>query len=112
MTNFERLQNLKTPEEITYVHFTLQRWAIYAEGRLLLNNPIDFLAWLNKETDNCDDVIFNMQLRKCPKCGSLPTLKEYIDGSHHYQCYGCGYNRYNSENIPRSELEAKLQWNY
>lgn len=31
MTNLERLMNLKTPDEMAYVHFRLQHHAIYAE---------------------------------------------------------------------------------
>lgn len=112
MTNLERLQKLKTPEEVAYVHFKLQHQAIYAEGRLLMNNPSDFVAWLNKESGNDDDSIFDNKLSKCPKCGSLPTLVECpINHSFNYHCYGCGFSKYNPWNLPKNQFEALIEWN-
>lgn len=111
MTNFERLTNLKTPEEMTYVHCRLQQWAIYAEGRLLSDSPIDFLTWLNKETNKEDNVIFDMNPVKCPKCGNNPSIVKYPDNSIHYHCDKCNYNKYNSLDYIETKLEALIEWN-
>lgn len=111
MRNFERIKNCETPEEITYVFEKLKSIAIYANGRLLNSTPDNFMEWLNKESDDLDKEIFNMRLKKCPRCGSLPALQEYVDGTFLYHCYGCGFNRYDYDKVPRSELAARLQWN-
>lgn len=117
MTNFERFTKCETPEEFTYVFMRLQQYAIYANGRLLDSSPNDFMEWLNKETDELDiDIVFNSNIKPCHRCEYIPELKnEY--GEMFYQCPNCNLRAKNEDNNgnkmeSRSELEARLIWNY
>ena len=115
MTNFERILQYKTPEEIAYIHHRLKEYAIYANGRLLDSSPDDFLEWLNANSDD-SDYIFNMEPMPCDKCGS--QLLEIIDtpytdnGSKSIRCTKCGYfvvPKY--LDYPKTKVGALLLWN-
>jgi len=112
MRNFDKLMELSSPEEFAYVYKQLQQYALYANGRLLSSSVDDFIEWLRKESDTTDEQLFDSKIKKCSKCGSLPTLITYEDGSFGYHCYGCGHVNYDPSIVHRTELSARVAWNY
>lgn len=60
MTNGDRIRNC-TNKQLESVYFKLKEWCAYADGRLLCfnDNPEDFLLWINKESDELDDIFFD-----------------------------------------------------
>lgn len=70
MTNGDRMRNCSN-ECLACVYKNLQENAIYSEyenRRLLNSEDSDFLIWLNKESEDIDDCIFEMRYKKVSLC--------------------------------------------
>lgn len=66
MTNGDRLRNLSN-EMIASVYYNLKENAIYSglvNRRLLGDTPEDFLIWLEKETEDFEEDIFKLRMKK------------------------------------------------
>ena len=74
MTNFERMMQCKSAEDLAYTYKRLHQYEIYANGKLMNSTPANFLEWLNKESDDLDDKLFETKLINCPRCGAIPKL--------------------------------------
>lgn len=77
MTNGDRMRNLSN-EMLASVYYNLKENALYSEKenrRLLNDNPNDFLIWLNKETEDFEESLFDMRMKKV----TLSTFYPYND---------------------------------
>ena len=81
MTNGDRIRNLSN-EMLASVYYNLKETALYSESedhRLLNDNPNDFLVWLNKETEDFEESIFDMRFKKITLCVYSDFCNDSID---------------------------------
>lgn len=85
MKTFERILQCRTPEELASIYHKIDKWAIYANGRLLNRyDPSDFIEWLSKESDDTDDVILGT-IGKNEKKYPIITLIGSGKFKHHFE---------------------------
>lgn len=81
MTNGDRMRSLSN-EILASVYYNLKENALYSEKenrRLLNDNPEDFLIWLNKETEDFEERIFDLRMKKVTLCVYSDFYNDSID---------------------------------